>query len=176
MNKAEKQAEVGKLKEQFLKARILLLTDYKGLKVSESSRLRLELHSKGASRMKVVKNRLAKIAVKGTVLEFLTDFFRGTTAVTTTEGDPAQTAKILVKFAKDNEKVKFKAAGMDGKPLTEQQIKALATLPSREELLARLAGSMQAPARNWVTVLAQIPRRVVNVLAAIRDKKQTKDC
>lgn len=171
MNKAEKSLEVEQLKEKFSKAKILLLTDYKGLKVEEVNRLRLELRTTAKARMKVVKNRLAKIAVKGTNLEFLTDYFSGTTAVTTTEADPTQTAKILVKFAKDHEQVKFKAAGMDGKPLELSQVQALATLPGREELLAKLLGSLQAPARNWVTVLAQIPRRLVQVLAAVRDKK-----
>ena len=172
MNRTEKHTEVERLKEKFSKAKILLLTDYKGLKVEEVNKLRLELRTKAQARMKVVKNRLAKIAVCGTNLEFLADHFVGTTAVTMTSADPTQAAKILVKFAKDHEKVKFKVAGMDGRVLTEKQVQALAMLPSREELLAKLLGSLQAPARNWVMVLAQIPRQLVNVLAAVRDKKQ----
>ncbi|MDO8519291.1 MAG: 50S ribosomal protein L10 [Deltaproteobacteria bacterium] len=170
MNKTEKQAEVAALKERFSKAGLAILADYKGLKVSEFNSLRRKLEAKN-SRIKVIKNRLAKIALAGTAMEGLVPYFKGTTAVTTTESDPVGPAKVLVDFLKDHEAVKIKAAVMNGKALTQADIKALAALPSREELIAKLMGSMMAPARNWVSVLAQIPRRLVTVLAAVRDQK-----
>ena len=171
MNKIEKQAEVAALKERFSKAQLAILTDYKGLKVSEFNSLRRKLEEK-KSRIKVIKNRLAKIALQGTAHEILVSHLKGTTAVATTETDPVGPAKVLVDFLKDHEGVKIKAAVMNGKEISTADIKALASLPSREELIAKLMGSMMAPARNWVSVLAQIPRRLVTVLAAVRDQKE----
>lgn len=171
MNKEEKKIEVEKMRENFTKAQIAILTDYKGLKVSQMTELRKKLRSEG-SEMHVLKNRLAKLAVKDTPIEILISHFTGTTALTISNKDPVAPAKILVAFEKDNELLKFKAAALNGKALSREQVIALAKLPSREELIAKLLGSMMAPARNFVTVLAQIPRQVVNVLAAIRDKKE----
>ena len=157
MNKAEKKIEVEKMREHLSKAQVAILTDYKGLKVSQ---------------MHVLKNRWAKLAVKDTPIEILVSHFTGTTALTISDQDPVSPAKILVNFEKDNALLKFKAAALNGKTLSKEQVVALAKLPSREELLAKLLGSMMAPARNLVTVLVQIPRQLVNVLAAVRDKKE----
>lgn len=170
MNRAEKEQEVGVLREKFQKAQLAILADYKGLTVAEFNQLRRNLEAKNSA-IKVVKNRLAKIAAKGTPQEILTDFFKGTTAVATTEADPTGPAKVLIDFIKENEKVVIKAAAMLGRALSTAEVKALASLPSREVLLAKMMGSMLAPATNWVSVLAQIPRSLVNVLAAVRVKK-----
>ncbi|MDO8519676.1 MAG: 50S ribosomal protein L10, partial [Deltaproteobacteria bacterium] len=170
MNKTEKIAEVASLKERFAKSQLAILADYKGLKVAEFNLLRRKLEEKN-SKIKVIKNRLAKIALHGTVHEILISHLKGTTAVTTTETDPVGPAKVLIDFLKDHEAVKIKTAVMNGKEITHAEIKALASLPSREALIAQLMGSMMAPARNWVSVLAQIPRRLVTVLAAVRDQK-----
>lgn len=170
MNRAEKEQEVGVLREKFQKAQLAILADYKGLTVAEFNQLRRKLEAKNSA-IKVVKNRLAKIAAKGTPQEILTDFFKGTTAIATTEADPTGPAKVLIDFIKENEKVVIKAAAMLGRALSTAEVKALASLPSREVLLAKMMGSMLAPAKNWVSVLAQIPRSLVNVLAAVRDQK-----
>ena len=171
MNKAEKKIEVEKMREHLSKAQVAILTDYKGLKVSQMTELRKKLRAQG-SEMHVLKNRLAKLAVKDTPIEILVSHFTGTTALTSSDQDPVSPAKILVNFEKDNALLKFKAAALNGKTLSKEQVVALAKLPSREELLAKLLGSMMAPARNLVTVLVQIPRQLVNVLAAVRDKKE----
>lgn len=171
MNREQKQNEVERLKGKFTRAQLTVLTDYKGLKVSEFNELRRKLAEK-QSEIQVVKNRLAKIALKGSSIEGLSPHFAGTTAVTTTSVDPTASAKILVEFAKNHEAVKFKAAAMDGKSISKADIESLAKLPSYEELIAKLLGSMMAPARNLVSVLAQIPRQVVNVLAAVRGSKE----
>lgn len=171
MNRTEKSAEIEVLKNKFAKAPLMILADYKGLKVEQFNRLRRKLEEKDSS-VKVVKNRLAKIAIQGTEWAQLSDHFKGTTSVTTAGSDPVGPAKVFTEFAKDNEVVKFKAGFMAGKVLSIREIEALAKLPSREELIAKMLGSMMAPARNLVNVLAQIPRQVVNVLAAVRDKKE----
>lgn len=171
MNREQKKLEIESLKESFTKASLCILTDYQGLKVNEVNTLRQKL-SKSGSHFKIVKNRLAKIALTGGPQEFLKDFLKGTTALTSTSGDPVGVAKVLVEFSKDREQMKFKTASMGGKVLTQKELEALAKLPGRHELIAKLLGSMQAPARNWVCVLAQIPRQWVNVLAAVRDQKE----
>ncbi len=171
MNRDQKAVEIEKLKGKFSKAQIMIVTDYKGLTVEKFNLLRRKLVEKN-SHIKVIKNRLAKIAVKDTPMDALAVHFKGTTAVATSDTDPVGPAKAYTDFVKENEQVQFKAAFMGGKVLSAAQVEALAKLPSREELVAKLMGSMQAPARNLVSVMAQIPRQVVNVLAAIRDQKE----
>lgn len=171
MNKQEKGLEIESLKKRLVNAQFLILAEYKGIKVESFNQLRRKLHEKN-SLIKVVKNRLAKLALKGTPMDILESYFKGTTAVASTESDPTGPAKVIADFLKDNEQIKFKAAYMNGELLSQAQVTKLAKLPSREELIAKMLGSMMAPARNWVSVLAQIPRQWVNVLAAVRDQKE----
>ena len=170
MNRSEKKQAVEELKERFQKTSVTLLADYKGLKVSEITQLRQELR-KNQAELKVLKNTLASLALKGTEMEVLAEYFVGTTAVVTSFGDPASPAKILVKFAKDNEKAKIKVGFLSGKLMKLAEIETLSRLPSREELLAKMLGSMLAPAQNLVNVMVAIPRQLVTVLAAVRDQK-----
>lgn len=170
MKRQEKEQTVQDLKERFQKANVTLLADFTGLKVNEMNQLRRELRENSAE-MKVLKNTLAKLAIKETELKDLEDHFQGTTAIVTSAGDPVGPAKILVKFAKKLEKPKIKAGFLSGKILEISEIEALSKLPSRDELLAKLLGSMQAPAQNLVNVFAAVPRQLVTVLSAIRDKK-----
>lgn len=171
MNRSEKAAEIENLRERFASARLTILADYKGLSVASLTELRGKLRESDST-LKVVKNRLAKIAVEGSDAESLKDQFVGTTAVCTSIEDPVGPAKVLVEFAKANEKLIIKTGMLKDKPLDLNDIKALADLPSKEELLAKLVGSMNAPATNWVNVLSQIPRQLVNVLSAIKDQKE----
>lgn len=172
MNRSEKAQEVENLKKQFSNSVVTILANYNGLSVSALTELRGKLREKSSS-LKVVKNRLAKIALKDTSAEGLASHFVGTTAVVTSENDPAGPAKVLIDFAKDNEKLQIKHGFLDGKQLDFNAIKALASLPSKEELIAKMLGSMQAPATNLVSVLVQIPRQLVNVLSAVKDQKQS---
>lgn len=171
MNRTEKTQEVAKLKSQFEKAKFAILTDYRGVSVSQVTGLRRMLREK-ATRFKVIKNRLAKIAAEGTPFLSLKDHFKGTVALALTEGDPTSSAKVLSDFAKDNEKFQLKMGFLNGKVLTVKDVQALANMPSKEELIAKLLGSMQAPARNLVSVLSQIPRQLVQVLGAIQKQKE----
>jgi len=171
MNRAEKSTEIESLKARFSKSLMTILADYKGLSVASLTDLRNNLRQRDSS-FKVVKNRLAKIAIQDTPAKVLDEHFVGTTAVATTETDPAGPAKVIVDFAKENESLKIKAGYLDGKLIDLNEIKALANLPAKEELIAKLMGSMLAPASNLVSVLVQIPRQLVNVLSAIKDQKE----
>jgi large subunit ribosomal protein L10 len=170
VNREEKIQSVAELKEKMKKASITLLADFKGMKVNELNDLRRELR-KSSARLQVVKNTLAKIAVKDTEFKDLGEHFKETVALVTGEGDPVAPAKVLVKFAKDKETPKIKVGFLSGELMKASQVEALSRLPSREEMIAKLMGSMQAPTQNLVNVLAAIPRKLVTVLAAIRDKK-----
>jgi large subunit ribosomal protein L10 len=170
MNREEKAQTVAALKERFQKTSVTLLAEYQGLKVSELTKLRQELRKTDAE-VKILKNTLAGLALKGTEMEPLSKFFVGPTAVVTSAKDPVTPAKVLVKFVKEFEKAKIKAGFLSGKVMTPAEIETLSKLPSREEMLAKMLGSMQAPAQNLVNVLSALPRQLATVLAAIRDKK-----
>lgn len=171
MNRTEKSAEIEELKTRFAQSQLTVLTDYKGLSVASITELRHKL-SASKSRLKIVKNRLAKIAVKDTSLEPLQAQFAGTTAVVTTAEDVAAQAKVVVDFAKDNELFKIKMGVLSGKMIDLKGLQALAKLPSKEQLIAMLLGSLKAPASNLASVLAQIPRQLVNVLDAVKRQKE----
>jgi len=171
MNREQKAAEVESLKNRFSKAQIAILVNNKGLNVSDVTDLRRKLREKSSS-FKVVKNRLVKIALKGTPFEILTDYFKDTTAVATSEIDLVGPAKVLTDFVKNNEKLELKIGILDGKVINIKDIQALANMPSKEELIAKMLGSLNAPATNLVNVLIQIPRQLVQVLAAVKDQKE----
>ena len=172
MNRSEKTIEVDALKKRFSTAQIAILASYKGLSVASVTDLRRQLRAKSTG-FKVLKNRLAKIAVKGTPFESLAEHFSSTTAIATSDMDLTGPAKVLTDFAKDNDKLEIKLGLLNGKIINLQEIKALANMPSKEELIAKMLGSLNAPATNLVSVLSQIPRQLVQVLAAIKDQKGT---
>ncbi len=171
MKLAEKQQAVQELSEKFKKAELTILADYRGMNVGQVTQLRRSLREAKAQ-MKVVKNTLAQRAVEGTAKDALKEYFKGTIAVITTETDPVGPAKALTKFVKDVEHLKLKVGFLSGKVISLQEIESLSKLPSREEMIAKLMGSMQAPAQNLVNVMSALPRKLAYVLAAIRDKKQ----
>lgn len=171
MNRAEKKVELESLKRCFAKSQLTILADYKGLTVAEVTDLRQKLREK-QSLFKVVKNRLAKIAVKDLPASALQDHFCGTTAVATTEEDPVGPAKVLVEFSKDNERLKIKVGVLAGQLVDVKGIQALARLPGKNELIAKLMGSVQAPLRNLVFVLSAVPRQLVTVLSAVKEQKE----
>ncbi len=171
MNRTEKSNEVSKLKQRFEKAKTMIFADYRGLTVAEVTELRQKLYAQ-QSTMKVVKNRLAKLAFKDLKVEGVDPFLKGPTAIASSDADPVVPAKVLVDFAKDHEKLQLRAGFMDGMVLDVKAIIALAKLPSREVLLSKMLGSLQAPATNFVNVLAAVPRGLVTALAAIRDGKE----
>lgn len=170
MNKNSKEQVVADLAAKLATAKASFLADYRGLNVDQVNALRGELRKAGVE-YQVVKNTLLRLAAKGTGAECLDPHLAGPTAIAIVETDPVAPAKVLAEFAKANNKFELKAGALDGKLLSIEDIKALAELPPREVLLAKMLGSLNAPATNFVGVLAAIPRSLVQVLAAIQDQK-----
>lgn len=171
MNRDSKQKIVAELHEKLQNAKAAFLADFRGLSVEQATTLRNELR-KAQVEYKVVKNTLLELASKDTDKTSLSAHFAGPTAIALTYDDPVAAAKVLSKFAKDQANVfKLKAGVLTGKPLSVADIQALADLPSREVLIAKMLGSMQAPATNFVGVLAAVPGSFVRALDAVRAKK-----
>jgi len=171
LNKNSKEQLVAELAEKLAAAKAAFLTDYRGINVDQANTLRGELHKAGVE-YRVVKNTLLKLAIKGTDNECLNDYLNGPTSLTIVNDDPVAPAKVLSEFAKKVDKFSLKGGVLDGKVLSIDDIKALADLPSREVLLAKMLGSLNAPVSNFVGVLAAVNRSLVQVLAAIRDQKE----
>ncbi len=171
MNRNSKEQVVAELAEKLAAAKAAYLADYRGINVEQANTLRGELLKTGVE-YRVVKNTLLKLAIKGTDNECLSDHLNGPTALTIVNDDPVAPAKVLSEFAKRIDKFELKCGVLEGKLLSINEIKALAELPSREVLLAKMLGSMNAPVSNFVGVLAAVNRSLVQVLAAIRDQKE----
>ncbi|MDO8526184.1 MAG: 50S ribosomal protein L10 [Deltaproteobacteria bacterium] len=170
MNKEQKATEIASIRERFQTSKAVIFAENKGLKVSEMTELRKKLHGVDA-KLQVVKNRLVKRALKEAALEGLDGFFEGPTAIASATTDPVGPAKVLVDFAKDHEALLIKGGMMDKVALSMDKIKALAALPSKEQLYAKLLGCMLNPARGVVNVLAAMPRQLVTVIDAIGKQK-----
>ena len=172
MNKDQKMKEVEKLSQTLGKAKVLFFAENKGLTVADMTDLRKRLRKEHAA-IKVVKNRLMKLALDVAKVDGIKDYFVGPTALTYSETDPVSPAKVLVEFIKDRENFIIKGGYLDGQVLTAEKVKALAQLPSREELYSMLLRVMVGPARQLATVLAAVPRQVVTVVDAIRKQKES---
>ncbi|MEZ4485549.1 MAG: 50S ribosomal protein L10 [Syntrophotaleaceae bacterium] len=170
MNKEAKGNVVSELSELLNSSKATFVADYRGMAVEAVNKLRGELRQLGVD-YRVAKNTLLRIAAKGTGSECLDPLLQGPTAVAFALEDVAAPAKVLAELAKVSKFFELKGGVMDGKPLSVDDIKALADLPSREVLLAKVLGSISAPATNFVGVLAAVPRSLVQVLAAIQEQK-----
>ena len=171
MNKKNKEDLVAEFAEKLKVAKAAFLADYRGLDVDQANDLRNKLRDVGVE-YRVVKNTLLRLAAKDTASACFEEYLNGPTAIALVHDDPVAPAKALVEFAKKNNIFELKAGMLDGKLLAVADIQALAELPSRDELLAKMLGSMSAPATNFVGVLAAVPRTFVQVLAAIKDQKE----
>lgn len=171
MNRDNKQELVTEMHERLGRAKAVFLADFRGMDVGKATTLRNELRNASVE-YKVFKNTLLERASQGTDMECLSPYLTGPTAIAISYDDPVSAAKVLSKFAKDPQgKFVLKVGVLSGKLLDVKQIQALAELPSREVLLAKMLGSMQAPATNFVGVLAALPGSLVRALDAIRAQK-----
>ena len=167
----EKKKIVDELKDKFSKSKVVIVTDYKGLDVTTINSLRRELRESQVE-YRVVKNTLLIRAAENTDLAMIKDNFKGPSAIAISYEDPVAPAKVLTDFAKDHEQLNIKAAVMEGRALGLAAIKALSKLPSREEIVGQLLSVMTGVPTGLVRALSDIPRRLLNVLGAVKNQKE----
>jgi large subunit ribosomal protein L10 len=167
-----KEQIVKEIREKFQKASLVILTDFHGMTVAESTTLRRKLREVGAE-YKVVKNTLMKYAYPGTPVEQIKDAFVGPTGIVFATEDIVATAKVLKEFFEDEGfNLKFKAAVVEGKPADYEMIKQLASLPSREELLSQLVFTLKYPINAIAWSLDNLFTKLVTVLENVKDEKE----
>jgi len=170
LNLDDKKAVVAEVSAQVANAQSIVVAEYRGLEVGHITVLRANARKAGVY-LRVLKNTLVRRAVAGTPFEGLTDKLAGP-LIYGISTDPVAAAKLLNEFAKGNDKLVIKAGAMPNYVMDVAGVKALATMPSREELLSKLLGTMQAPIATFVRTLNEVPTKFVRGLAAVRDSKQ----
>jgi large subunit ribosomal protein L10 len=170
LNLEGKKEVVAELSERLKKAQTVVLAEYRGLPVEDITVLRSQARASGVY-LRVMKNTLARRAVQGTPFEKLGDQMVGPLAYGISD-DPVAAAKVLHAYAKTNDKLVIKGGAMPNYVMTAKEVGNLATMPSREELLSKLLGTMQAPIAKFVQTLNEIPTKFVRGLAAVRDQKE----
>ena len=169
MERAAKEALVTVLHEVFNTAGVVVVTHYSGLSVAQMTELRSRARQAGVQ-VRIVKNTLARRAVEGSRFECLKEHLVGPLAMAASS-DPIAVAKVVSDFAKDHGDLKITVGAMDGSILESGEIQALAKLPGREELLAKLMGTMQAPIQKLVTTMNEVPTAFVRALAAVNENR-----
>lgn len=170
LNLDEKKAVVAEVSAEVAQAQAIILAEYRGLKVEDMTRLRAQARGAGVY-LRVLKNTLVRRAVAGSPFAGLTSHMQGPLAYGIST-DPVAVAKVLHGFAKSNDRFVVKAGAMANYVMSAKDVANLATLPSREELLAQLLGAMQAPIAKFARTLNEVPGKFVRTLAAIRDQKE----
>jgi large subunit ribosomal protein L10 len=174
VSRAKKIEQVEKLGQELRKVSSLIIATYSKLTVAQDFELRKTLRSSGA-KYRVVKNTLAQRAAKGTKAEELLKEVSGVTSIAYTEGDPVALAKALSKYAKDNPEFSFKAGVVEGRVISINEIQALATMPSKEEIYSKLLFLINAPAQRLVTVMNAVGKDLAVVLNQAVEKKKFKE-
>ncbi len=165
-----KQEKIAHYKEQFEKAKVAVVADYRGLTVEEITELRRNLQNAEAD-LTVTKNTLCKVAAKGTNFEVISELMEGPTAIAFGFGDEVASAKILAKFIKENKKGEILGAVLEGKVLSADEAKKLASMPSKEELYAKMLGSINSPASGLVYSVNGVMSALVRAIDAVRAQK-----
>jgi large subunit ribosomal protein L10 len=166
----KKKAVVAEVSAQLAKAKAVVVAEYRGLEVGRMTELRAKARKSGVY-LRVLKNTLARRAVEGTPFSGLSQHMKGP-LVYGISPDAVATAKVLNEFARANEKLVIRAGAMENSVISPKEVTVLASLPSREELLTKLLGTMQAPIAKLARTLNEVPARFVRTLAAVRDKRQ----
>jgi len=170
LNREDKAVVVTEVAAEVAKASAIVVAEYRGLDVEAMTTLRRKARESGVY-LRVLKNTLARRAVAGTPFEGLTSHLVGP-LIYGMSTDPVAGARVLNDFAKANDKLVLKAGALPNSVFDAQGVKALATMPSREELLATLLGTMQAPVATFVRTLNEVPGRFVRTVAALRDERE----
>lgn len=166
----EKQEKVKILKEKINHSKALVVVDFKGLSVKDTTKLRNKLKQNNAY-LEVVKNTMFEIAAKESGIDNVENLFKEQSAVVWDNESVTLGAKIVYEFSKDNENLKIKGGILEGKIIDFEKVKHLATLPSKEILLGQLLSTMQAPVKNLLSVLNAPVRDLILVLKAIQEKQ-----
>lgn len=170
LNLEQKQAVVAEVGAQVAQAQAIVLAEYRSLQVGDMTELRKKARSSGVY-LRVLKNTLARLAVADTPFAGLSEKMVGPLAYGMSS-DPVAVAKVLHEFAKSNDKFVIKAGAMPNVMMSPREVGALATMPSRDELIAKLLGTMQAPIAKFVRTLNEVPGRFVRTVAAVHEQKQ----
>ena len=170
LNIEDKKEVVAEVSARLAKAQAVVLAEYRGLPVEDITVLRKEARASGVY-LRVLKNTLARRAVKGTPFEKLSDQMVGPLAYGISD-DPVAAAKVLHAYAKKNDKLVIKGGAMPNYVMSSKEVGNLATMPGREQLLATLLGTMQAPIAKFVQTLNEVPSKFVRTVAAVRDQKE----
>ncbi|HAG10618.1 MAG TPA: 50S ribosomal protein L10 [Desulfotomaculum sp.] len=166
----EKQMVVNEIREKLKDCKIAIMADYRGLDVASMSSLRRRLREVDAE-LKVAKNTLTRLAAKEIDLNDLGSILEGPTAIAFCKGDPVKPAKLLIEITREFKQLVIKGGVLEGKVIQDRQVRQLAELPSREVLLGRVVGGMQAPVYGLVNVLSGPLRNLVYVIEEIRRQK-----
>lgn len=169
LNRQEKAVVIEEVSAEVAKAQSIVVAEYRGLDVASITVLRKTARESGVY-LRVLKNSLARRAVANTAFESLSSTLTGP-LIYGISADPVSAAKVLATFAKTNEKLVLKAGALPNSLLDQNGVKALASMPSREELLSKLLGTMQAPVAQFVRTLNEVPTKFARGLAAVRDQK-----
>jgi large subunit ribosomal protein L10 len=161
---------VAEVSEQLVKAQAVILAEYRSIAVKDMTELRKRARGSGVY-LRVLKNTLARRAVADTPFKGLTEKMVGPLAYGISS-DPVAVAKVLQEFAKENEKFVIRAGAMPNMVMSAREVADLARMPSRQELLAKLVATMQAPVVKFVRTLNEVPGKFVRALAAVRDQKE----
>ncbi|OZI28257.1 50S ribosomal protein L10 [Bordetella genomosp. 1] len=169
LNRQEKAVVIEEVSAQVGQAQSIVVAEYRGLDVASVTVLRKTARESGVY-LRVLKNSLARRAVAGTAFESLSEQLTGP-LIYGISADPVSAAKVLADFAKSNDKLVIKGGALPNNLLSQEGVKALATMPSRDELLSKLLGTMQAPIAQFVRTLNEVPTKFARGLAAVRDQK-----
>ncbi len=166
----QKQATVSEISAQLVNAQAVIVAEYRGLNVERVTQLRAKARKSGLY-LRVLKNTLARRAIQGTPFEKLAEKMSGPLIYGIAK-DPVAVAKVLSEFARDNEHFVIKAGAMPNTLMSDKDVKALALLPSRDELLAKLMGTLQAPIAKLARTMNEVPGKFARTLAALKQSRE----